>query len=131
MAVAFAPGTDKLNLPKGVALTIVERGRSEVLENSDLDIRVDRMGGGFGQLDAVADADDVNVGAGTVEEMVADHPANSIGRETQFVGCCSYDSVDGVVEYEVHLGICRRLHEGFPAVVICFSVGRIWSSLWC
>ena len=83
------------------------------------------MGGGFGQLNAVADADDVNVGAGAVQEVVADHSANGIGRETQFVGCCSYDSVDGVVEYEVHLGICRRLHEGIPAVVICFSVGRI------
>ncbi len=101
-AVALAAGADKFYLPQGVALAINEGCGAEVFEYRDVDVGIDGTGSGLGKFDAVAEADDVDVGAGTVEEVIAYHAAHGIGLHTEGVGSGAYNAVDGVVEDEVH-----------------------------
>ena len=113
-AVAFASSADKFDLPEGVALAVVERGGAVVFEYNHLDIGVDGLGSGLCQVDAVAQTDDVDVGAGALEEVVAYHSAHGKGLNAHGVGGLAYDAVDGVVENKVHgvaLGV-RHLWQG-------------------
>ena len=48
----------------------------------------------------VTDADDVDVGAGTLEEVVAHHAAHGIGVDAEVVGFKAYGAVE--IEPEVN-----------------------------
>ena len=54
------------------------------------------------QLASVADTHDVDVGAGAVQEMVAEYTAHGVGLNPQLVSGVADYSVDRVIEYEIH-----------------------------
>lgn len=104
MAVRLAAGAHEFH----VALLVGELGGAEVLIDVDVQVGGDEGGGGFGQLDAAAHGDDVDVGVVAAKQDVAHHTAHHVGGQPKLVGGLRNNGVDGV---------CQMLFVGHREVI--------------
>ena len=78
---------------------VLERGGAKVLKHTHFDVGIDGLGCGFGKFYSVADTYYVDIGAMSLQEIVAHYASNGVSLNAQLVGDIADDTVDRVIEW--------------------------------